>query len=183
MSDIDDFVKLQPKTWPAVKQEKFEQRALLALLRGLEDKAGRGKHLAGLLGERFGMVWLMQAFPNFPLRMATFKAPKPVQVQTLLKRPDNLSIYKELCELRENYPNEHLGLIFASDGDGLPEMVIHTHTDWAPCNEHWRLVLPNKVGNKPMVVDPLNGFVTIFKEYSSWRLDEQATEVGRQSAP
>ena len=181
MADIDEFIKLQPKCWTAVKQDKFEQRVLLDLLRGFEDKAGRAKHLAGLIGERFGMVWLNQAFPQFPLRLATFKAPKPVPTCTLLKRPDKLSIYRELCELRENYPTDNIGLIFASDGDGLPEMVIHTQTGWRPDSKYWRLILPDVLNDMYMVVDPLDGFIAIFKEYSTWRLTQEVTDQFRET--
>ena len=179
MSDIDSYVAEQPKQWGTVKQDKFERRVLLELLKGLEDKPGRAKHLAGLVGEDFGMIWLMQSFPNFPLSLSTYKASKPVPTFTLLKRPDKLTIYRELCELRENYPDGEMGLIFASDGDGLPEMVIHTLTHWQPDPKYWRIVLPDVLNGAHMVVDPLQGFIETFKQYSSWRVDETVTETFR----
>lgn len=179
MSDIDAYIESQPKIWAAVKQDKFEQKVLLELLKGLEDKQGRAKHLAGMIGEKFGMIWLMQAFPSFPLSLATYKAPKPVQTFTLLKRPDKLSVYRELCELRENYPEQNVGLIFASDGDGLPEMVIHTMTHWRADPKHWRIILPDVLNGSPMYVDPLQGFIETFKDNCSWRVTEEVTEAFR----
>lgn len=177
MSDIEDYFNAQPKVWATQKQERFEHKVLLELLRGLEGKAGLASQLAKDAGDSFGCVWLGKRWPDFPMKLATHKAPKPVAVQLLLKRPDKLPIYRQICELRENYPEEQLGLLFASDGDGLPEMVIHTATHWVPDVKYWRIIIPHlpvlaEETQAHWVVDPLPGFISAFKDWSSWRLNE-----------
>lgn len=173
MSDLDEFLNSQTKPWSVEKQENYEHKALLILLRGLEAKAGMAKRIMEIAGAHFGMVWLMNHCPEFPLRLATYKAHRAIQVQTLLKRPDTLSIYREMTELRDNYGDTHMGLIFASDGDGLPDLIIHTRSDWNADLSHWRIMLVDDRLSGRWVVDPLEGFIETFKSYSSWRLSPE----------
>lgn len=181
MSDINAYLETKPKQWAAQKQERFEQRVLRDLLRHLEDKPGLAKHLIDEAGEAFGSAWFARNFPTFPVRLSTYKSGKPIAIQRLLKHPDRLPIFKELEELAANYPLDEWGLIFASDGDGLPEMVVHTRVDWDVPIDHWRLILPeasmwlNKgddIIKRKWVVDPLMGFAGGVLSYTNWRLTE-----------
>ena len=184
MSDVDDYVAVQPRQWVVQKQDRFEQRVLLDLLRRLEDKPGLAKRLRFAVGDPFGCAWLANNCTDFPVRLSTFKASKPIATAVLLRNPQKLPIFRELTELADNYPDDHWALVFASDGDGLPEMVIHTRIDWDVEPGYWRIILPEAKMtlegvdgeiHRRWIIDPLDGFAEALKANSGWRVDESLT--------
>ena len=185
MSDIEAYLDVQPKQWAVQKQERFEHRGLRDLLRLLEEKPGIARRVMERAGEDFGCTWFATNFPTFPVKLSTYKTPKPIATSVLLRNPHKLPIFRELCELADNYPTDEWGLLFASDGDGLPEMVIHTRIDWDVPVGHWRITLPESKMYIPgstgtierkWIIDPLIGFAQCVRTYTKWRLTEADIE-------
>jgi len=169
--EMETFLGLQKKSDFRQKQERFDQKALLILLRGLEEEAGLASRLQKLVGDEFGLAWFVQACPNFPVRLASYKSAKKVPFTALMKKPEKSRIYTEMEEARDSYPDGLVGVIFASVGDGMPEMVIHNCTEAYLCKEepYWRVELPGD----EYVVDPLTGFVAMLKRAFDWRLSKE----------
>ena len=169
-NDVDFFAgNMQDKSYFRQKQERFEHKTVLKLLRGLEVAPGIARRVGMRAGEHFGVVWIMQNYPNFPLRLTTFKAPTTVQLIDLVKWPERTRAYKELDKTRDDFAGDPVGIIFTSDGDGMQEMVMHEHVEWRKADGYWRVQL---VGDK-FILDPLDGFIESFKLNSDWRLTEE----------
>ena len=173
MSDVDLFAnKISDKSYFRQKQERFEQRVLLKLLRGLEPEAGMAKRVRFSVGDDFDFVWLTRTFPMFPARLMSFKAPSTVSLTDLVKWPERTRVYKELDRAREDFEGEPVGVIFTSDGDGMQEMILHEMVNWRQDPSFWRICL----AGDSMVIDPLDGFIASFKLASDWRLWDPNTQ-------
>jgi hypothetical protein len=172
-SDVDLFADdLQKKSYFRQKQERFEQRVLLKLLRAVEPVAGAAKSISRDAGDEFGLLWLMRIFPHFPINLITLKARSTVALTDLVKWPERTAVYKELERACDDYSGEdYVGIIFGSDGDGMQDMVLHDAILWSRSDKYWRVLLP---GGK-YILDSLDGFIDAFKENTDWRLEDPSS--------
>lgn len=169
MSDLDLFTDtIQTKTYKREKQERFEQKVLLQLMRGLEGRIGLAAELRRDAGDDFDMIWFLRNYPSFPVKLMTYKAAKTILLSTLVKWPERTAIFKELTDARENYGDTDVGIVFASDGDQLSEMVLHTKYQWQRADAAaWRIQLKGD-----LVIEPLDGFIAGVTENSGWILTD-----------
>jgi len=168
-SDLDMFTnEIQKKSYKAEKQDRFEQKVLLQLLRGLECRPGLATRTKYRLEGEFGMIWLMKNYPDFPVRLMTYKSSTTMSLPTLVKWPERTMAYKELQKARENYNEDGVGIIFASDGDELPEMILHDMCEWKIAPEGaWRVEIKNG-----LIIEPLTGFIQSVIFNDGWTLEE-----------
>jgi hypothetical protein len=136
------------------KQDRFEFRVLSALLRAFEPEPGWIRKLVDSARGEFNLVWFNDMYDNFPVKLATCKLGKTTHLVDILKRFEKLTLFKLLQEHADNYPEHPIGLVFASQGDKLPDLVVHNAERLYRARGHWRVLLP-----AGFALDPLEGFI------------------------
>lgn len=171
--EVDVFAEMSlSKGKTKSKQLRFEQKVLLALLRKLEAKPGEAKHALDALGDEFNLGWLRSHYSDFPVDLMAYKLPKPVTLVELLKRPLKTSAYQQYLEAIDNFSEEaSLGLVFASDGDGLDELVMHNVDVVMPYSKSWSATLQqtDAIAGSRLYLHPLDGFAQAVADRYSWR--------------
>ena len=166
---VDTFAasQINGNDWKQKKQKRFEQSAVLKLLREFEPSAGFAKQAKTLAGEDFGTSWFNYVYADFPISVYTFKAYRTIPVSKLLKKPENTKIYDEFLEAQDNSGGGEAALIFASDGDDMTEMVMHNALSLPLPTVSWSAMLPDIRCR----LDSLKGFCSAIRE-TGWEIKE-----------
>jgi len=166
-ADIDVFVDdIQTRSYARTKQIGFEQRALLILLRGLESVPGLATRFKTAIGSEFDLIWFSKNYQEFPVKLMSFKAAKAIPLTELVKRPEKTKVYKEFQNVLDNYGDTDVGIIFASDGDDMPELVMHDMAHWKMAPESkWRIELQGD-----LIIESLKDFIQSVRHNSGWQL-------------
>ena len=168
---MDEFLAL-PGDTNKQRQDRFDQKVVGIILRHFEVRAGLTAGVERELGDQLGLSWLMNTYEDFPVRLIAYKA-KRLSVPQLMQKPLTTAIYRQFQEAEANYPGEPLGVVFAAEGDGLPEMVMHNCCHYTSLENQWRLQLGVFDGTKEnrVVVDPLKGFLEMISVYTQWKFE------------
>jgi len=164
VSDIDMYMKEQrgqERAAPRKKQDRFEIRVLGQTLRALEPQPGWAKKLMYEVGDDLGFKWFNDRYEQCPLKLGTYKLKDTVGILAIMKRYNKTALCSEFEEMRSNYPDSNIGLVFDSVGNGLSELVIHNwRTEGLLTLLGWRLQIKDETGGWLEVV-PLKGFLKL----------------------
>jgi hypothetical protein len=157
---LDNFIQnMETHDYNTLKQKRFELRIVERLLHQLERHPGYAKRLMLEAGDQLGMAWLMTTFPNFPVRLGTYKAPEGVDILKFIVKPVTSKIWRAFQELAADYPHQAIGLVFASQGDGVGDLLLRNiNADRA--TDYWITTLPTL---EPTCLEPLEGFIAKLK--------------------
>lgn len=167
------------RAYVAAKQDRFDNRITKTLLDGLCNTAATAVGIRMEAADDFNLAWLMARFPSFPVMLMAYKHHRPFDVVTLLRDIGSTDLRRLLLDCRDNYPDQMIGVAFASEGDGLPDMVCHTlECGAASTGDTWCAVLP-QVRHRGadielpgrLYLQPLKGFINCIK-LTGWCFDD-----------
>jgi hypothetical protein len=108
------------------KQLHFEQKITRALLAagGAASTVATNEHRK--LRDEFGLNWFNTNHPNCPLAIESRKLREPVDLAALVRGDGRKTAhYRMHQELKQNWPDRPVGLVWDTHGDGISDLILH----------------------------------------------------------
>lgn len=121
---LDRFLRQQGDSWKQRKQKTFAHNVIHDLLMPFQTVVGQVRQLSAEAGEEgFTCSWFNDSFNRFPARLGCVTLAATVEFTDVILRFKKLTVGSQFEELRCNYPNDYVALVFAYHGDGMPRIV------------------------------------------------------------
>jgi hypothetical protein len=148
-----------------VQQDRFEYRVACDILRAFEPQAGAAKAVINKLGDV--TVFDVQKM-GFPIHLVTVKLRKTLMLHDILKHLMKSGLKTHVEEAIDTFQLEPWAIIFASDGDALQDLVIHSDANLVMHMESWYAVLPEQ----SLFLTTLKGFLASARKwYDEWYIE------------
>lgn len=163
------------------RQARFESIVVGKLLRGFERVPGYASSLLSGIGS-ITLDWFNTEFASFPIRLVSYKFSGTLTITSLLKRWERTQLGRIFEEARDNYSEDStisgFGVVFASHGDGMMELIAHT-AYLSQDSRFWRIELPAaRIWEHPLHLDPLPGFIAAVKTQHDWSVGPVESKDG-----